>query len=158
MLTQTAKSVRDQHKAEEAEKHGVELLESREDSPIALRAPEQPLDFIAPPVHGPVVFPRVKTCPRWRNDRNETQVQGQLTCLVSFVRAVHEQVDWAIRWAQALKEAATFRGIMSLSRRQTERHGRSSIRGNQMNLGVPSASGLSDGLRAVFFNAPVPSG
>jgi hypothetical protein len=27
-----------------------------------------------------------------------------------------------------------------------------------MNLGVPSAARLADGLRAVFFSAPVPSG
>ena len=39
---------------------------------------------------------------------------------------------------------------MRLTGRQAERHGRSSIRGNHMNLGVPSASGLADGLPAVF--------
>ena len=33
-----------------------------------------------------------------------------------------------------------------------------SIRGNHMNLGVPSAAGLSNRLRAVFLKAPVPSG
>ena len=37
-------------------------------------------------------------------------------------------------------------------------HGRPSIRGNHMNFGGPSAAGLADGLRSVFFNAPVPSG
>src|ERR1700761_2164512 len=42
--------------------------------------------------------------------------------------------------------------------RQGEGYGRSSIRGNQMNLGVPSAARLADGLRSVFFRAPVPSG
>src|SRR5260370_20630454 len=30
--------------------------------------------------------------------------------------------------------------------------------GNHMNLGVPSSARLADGLRSVFFNAPVPSG
>jgi hypothetical protein len=33
-----------------------------------------------------------------------------------------------------------------------------SIRGNQMNLGGQTATGFANGLRAVFFNAPVPSG
>ncbi len=43
-------------------------------------------------------------------------------------------------------------------RGKRERYGRSSIRGNHMNLGGPAAAGLADGLRAVFFRAPVPSG
>ena len=47
---------------------------------------------------------------------------------------------------------------MGIARRQRKGYGRSSIRGNQMNLGVPSATRFSDGLRSVFFKAPVPSG
>ena len=43
-------------------------------------------------------------------------------------------------------------------RERGERYGCSSIRGNHMNLGGPTASGLADGLGSVFFNAPVPSG
>jgi hypothetical protein len=45
-----------------------------------------------------------------------------------------------------------------LARGQGKCQGCSSIRGNQMNLGGPSAAGSADGLPAVFFNAPVPSG
>ncbi len=41
---------------------------------------------------------------------------------------------------------------------QGKRYGRASIRGNHMNLGGPSAPGFADGLWAVFFKAPVPSG
>ena len=41
--------------------------------------------------------------------------------------------------------------IMGLARGQSKRYGRSSIRGNQMNLGGPSAAGLTNGVRAVFF-------
>ena len=40
--------------------------------------------------------------------------------------------------------------IMGLSGGQRERHRRSGIRSNQMNLGGPSPAGLADGLRAVF--------
>ena len=50
------------------------------------------------------------------------------------------------------------RRIVIIARRQRECYGRSSIRGNHMNLGVPSAAGLANGLRSVFFKAPVPSG
>ena len=48
--------------------------------------------------------------------------------------------------------------IMGLAWGQGKRYGRSSIRGNQMNLGGPSAPGLTNGLRAVFFYPPLPSG
>ena len=47
--------------------------------------------------------------------------------------------------------------IVVAAGRQRKDYGRASIRGNHMNLGVPSAAGLSNGLRAVFFKAPVPS-
>ena len=63
-----------------------------------------------------------------------------------------------IRRAQAAEQCAPGRCIVRLARRQGKRYGRSSIRGNHMNLGGPPASGFADGLGAVFFNAPVPSG
>jgi hypothetical protein len=37
--------------------------------------------------------------------------------------------------------------------RQCEDYSRSSIRGNHMNLGVPSAAGFSNGLWSVFFGS-----
>ena len=64
----------------------------------------------------------------------------------------------SIRRAQAGQQRAALGRVVRLTRRQREGYGRASIRGNQMNLGVPSAAGLADGLRAVFFSAPVPSG
>src|SRR5207237_10575009 len=82
----------------------------------------------------------------------------QLAGLVALVGSIHEQVQGSIRSAQALQQRATFGCVMRLPGRERERHGRASIRGNHMNLGVPSAAGLADGLRAVFFSAPVPSG
>ena len=67
-------------------------------------------------------------------------------------------MQWPIRSAQATQQRAAFGRIVRLAGRQRERYGRSSIRGNHMNLGVPPTSGFADGLWAVFFNAPVPSG
>ena len=62
------------------------------------------------------------------------------------------------RLAQTAEQLATFGRVVGLARGQRKGYGRSSIRGNHMNLGGPSAAGLADGLRAVFFRAPVPSG
>ena len=86
------------------------------------------------------------------------QVERQLACLVAFVGAVHEEVQRAVGRAESIEQLASLGAVARLPRRQRERYGRSSIRGNQMNLGGPAASGLADGLGAVFFNAPVPSG
>jgi acyl dehydratase len=48
---------------------------------------------------------------------------------------------------------------MGLARGQgKKREGRASLRGNPMTLGGPSTAGLTHGVRAVVFTAPVPSG
>ena len=57
-----------------------------------------------------------------------------------------------------IQELTPFRGVVGLPRRERERDGGSSIRGNHMNLGGPAAAGSADGLGTVFFSAPVPSG
>ena len=50
------------------------------------------------------------------------------------------------------------RRIVIVAGRQREYYSRSSIRGNHMNLGVPSTARLSNGLGSLFFKAPVLSG
>src|ERR1700722_739589 len=62
------------------------------------------------------------------------------------------------RGSQLFQQGPSFRRIMRVAGRQGERYDRSSIRGNQMNLGIPSATGFPNGLWPVFFKAPVPSG
>ncbi len=59
---------------------------------------------------------------------------------------------------QTTEQLAPLRCVVSLSGGEREDHCCSSICGNHMNLGGPSTPGLADGLRSVFFNAPVPSG
>jgi hypothetical protein len=53
---------------------------------------------------------------------------------------------------------AACRRVTRLARRQEERYGAPSIRGNHMNVGCPSAPHVSDGLRAVVYSALMPSG
>ncbi len=59
---------------------------------------------------------------------------------------------------QAIQQLTPFWSVVGLSRGEREGDGRSSIRGNHMNLGGPTAAGSADGLGTVFFSAPVPSG
>ena len=53
----------------------------------------------------------------------------------------------------SIQQLTSFRGVVGLSRREREGDGRSSIRGNHMNLGGPTATRLADGLGTVFFLA-----
>ena len=60
---------------------------------------------------------------------------------------------------KAIQQLTPFWSVVGLSRGEREGDGRSSIRGNHMNLGGPTAAGSADGLGTVFFfSAPVPSG
>src|SRR5208337_118242 len=77
---------------------------------------------------------------------------------VVLVGSIHEQVQRSGQRPEAAQKIASGLGVGGLARRKREGYGRSSIRGNHMNLGGPSAPGFSDGLGSVFFNAPVPSG
>src|SRR5271170_363446 len=92
------------------------------------------------------------------NDRDEAEIQRQLAGFVVFVGAVHDQMQRGRQRTDAAQQLASLDGVGGLAGREREGYGRSSIRGNHMNLGCPSAPGLSDRLGSVFFNAPVPSG
>ncbi len=138
--------------------HHIEFLESGEDAAKAFEAAEQPLDLVAPPVQGAVIVPSGDAVLLGRHDRDEAEGQGQLPGFVALVGAIHEQGDRPCRPAQLAQQLAAFRRIVRLPWRQGERQGGFGVRGNQMNRGGPSAARLADGLRAVFFNAPAPSG
>ena len=93
-----------------------------------------------------------------RHNRNPSELQGELAGLVVLVSAIHHEIERLGERAEAAEQLAARLGVGRLARRERKRYSRSSIRGNQMNLGGPSAAGFADGLWAVFFNAPVPSG
>ncbi len=60
---------------------------------------------------------------------------------------------------RAAQQGAAGLGVAGFAGREGEGYGRSSIRGNPMNLSAdPIPAGFSDGLGSVFFKAPVPSG
>ena len=80
-------------------------------------------------------------------------------CLINNAeRGAYVEHMIALAIEHAGQELSAFRAVVGLAGRERERQCRASIRGNQMNLGGPPAAGLADGLGAVFFRAPVPSG
>ena len=143
---------------EEAEEDDVELIEAGEDATEALESSKQPFDLIPSAIERPVITPRPGAVARRRNDGNPTEVESELAGLFAGVSAVHQQRQRLGQRAQAGQQIAPVRRIVSLAGRKRKGYRRSSIRGNQMNLGAPSAARFSDRLAAVFFTAPVPSG
>src|SRR5215831_20938056 len=141
-----------------ADEHDVEFLESGKDAAEPLKASKKTFNFIAPFIHSPVVFPRFDAVGFWRHDRNKSEIQRQLTSVEAFVGTVHDQVERFGGTIQCFEQCLPASRVMVVARRQGECHCRSSIRGNHMNFGGPSSARLSDGLWAVFFSAPVPSG
>ena len=124
----------DEGEVEEGEEHDVELVKpalSRRKS-LSNRA----LAFTAP----------------------TTEIQSQLACLIVLIGAVHQQWQRLGQWSQTTEQLAALLGVVRLAGRESKGYRRSSICGNHMNLGGPSAAGFADRLRTVFFNAPVPSG
>jgi hypothetical protein len=77
---------------------------------------------------------------------------------IVFVGSVHDEVQRRGQGPNLRQKFAAFDRIRGLAGGEGKGYSRSSIRGNQMNLGGPSAAGFADGLRSVFFNVPVPSG
>jgi len=63
VLTQTAKAVGNKHEVEKSHEHRIELLESREDAPVAFETPEQALHLVTTLAHCTVVFPWIQPFP-----------------------------------------------------------------------------------------------
>ena len=132
-----AKRFDDEGEVEEAEEEDIEFLEAGEDSAEAFESPEESLDFVAFFVEGAVIFPRLDAVGLWRNHRDHAQAEHQLPGFVALVGAIDQQRQAFPHRPQFRQQGATFGSIVRMAGRQREGYGRSSIRGNQMNLGVP---------------------
>ena len=140
------------------DKHHVEFLKTRKDAPKALEPAKQALNFVTTSVHRTIIFPSVNSITFGRNYRHKAKLQRQLTRLIPLVGAIHQKVEGTVGRTESIEQLTAFRRVVRLAWRKGKGYSRSSIRGNHMNLGAPSSARLADGLRAVFFNAPVPSG
>ena len=75
-----------------------------------------------------------------RNDRNHAQIEHQLPGFVAFVSTVHQHRKAFGHRSQLFQQRPAVRRIVVIARRQRKDYGRSGIRGNHMNLCVPSAA------------------
>jgi hypothetical protein len=69
---------------------------------------------------------------------------------IAFLSAIHQQRQAFGHGAKLFEQGTTGWRIVFIAPRESDNYGRSSICGNQMNLGIPSPAGLPDGLWAVF--------
>ena len=139
MLTLT-EGLDDESEVEETQKDDVEFIEAREDAAEAFESAEEPFDLIALAVHGFVVLPGLQAIASGRNHREVAKVQSQLESLVVLVGAVQDEMQRCGQRSDAAQKFAAFDRVGGLARRESKRYGRSSIRGNQMNPGGPSAA------------------
>lgn len=106
---------------DEAKKYDIQLIESGKDATKTLQASEQPLHFIATLVHFSIIRPRLKTIAfRWNNG-NEAKVERQLTCLVTFVRLVHQKMHRLVNRSKTLQQRTSHRCVTGLARGQRKR-------------------------------------
>ncbi|KAJ3473135.1 hypothetical protein NLI96_g13118 [Meripilus lineatus] len=80
----TAKGFDDEGEVDKGNEHQIEFVEAREDATKALQSTEQPLDFVATFVHFPVVLPRLDARAQRRNDRDEAEIERELSGFVAF--------------------------------------------------------------------------
>jgi len=142
----------------EREEDDVELFESGKDPAKAFEPPEEPFDFVPFLIEFFVVAPGIESVRLGRDHWNHVQVEHRLPRFIALIDAIHQQRQAFRHRSQILRQQPALRCIVVVAGRKGEDYGRSIIRGNHRNLGLPSAAGLTDGLRALFFNAPAPSG
>jgi hypothetical protein len=78
----------DKSEAQECHEHDIEFVEAAEDASKALEPAKQALDFIAPTAPGLLDLPRLDAQRMRSYDRNEPQIESQLSCFISrLIRA-----------------------------------------------------------------------
>jgi hypothetical protein len=135
-----AKGFDDEGEGEKAEEQDIEFLEAGEDAPVAFESAEEPFDLIALSVESAIVTPGIDAVAFRRPNRNHAQFKHQLARLVALVGAVHDQRQRTRHGSEGLEQVTALRRVVRLARGKGKSYRRSSIRGNQMNLGVPASA------------------
>ncbi len=86
---------------EEGKKDHIQFVEARKDAAEAFEPAKQPLDFVAPAVHGFVILPGLQALRAGRDHRNEAEVQRQLQGFIVLLSAIHDQMQGRRQGADA---------------------------------------------------------
>jgi len=86
----TKQCIGDQSEIDEEHEYYVELIESREDSAIALQPPKKPFHLVPLLVHLPIVFPRRNSVPLGWHHWSHTKIQDQLASFFALICPIHD--------------------------------------------------------------------
>ena len=139
---------------QEAQIRRVELVEPREEAPIALESPEQPFDLVPQLVGFPVILPFGFPVRLRRHDRRHPEVADELAGLVAFAGAVRRRRRARDRIVPALQQGAAFGRVVGLPVGQAKNHCLPVTCGDHADLHVPSAARFADALRPVRLSRP----
>ena len=160
MLTQSLESIENEGTSDECVEDNIKFVVSDKDASKGFEPAEKALYFVAALIQFFIIFPRLEAVFLGWHNGIEAHVAGKPPGFIAFIGAVHENAGALGRdvGLPVLQQVSAGRAVCGLARAQTERQGKPSMRGNQMNLDAPSSPTFADGLRAVFLWAPVPSG
>ena len=127
----------------------VELVEPREEAPIALESPEQTFDLVPHLVGFPVILPFGFPVRLRRHDRRHSNVADELAGLVALAGAVHRQRRARDRIGPALRQGAAFGRVVGLAAGQAKNHCLPAACGDHVDLRGPASARLADALRPV---------
>ena len=152
------KGINNESKVDKRQKDNIKFIIACKNTAKSFETAKEPLDLITLFVQLFIIVPRIFAVAFWRNDRYIAEFLRQSPCLVSFIGPVHQKINRMVSRTELPQKGAPFRSIAAVSCGQRKYYPIPVRCGDHMKLGVPSAPRLSDGLRAVFFKAPVPSG
>ena len=153
------KSINNESEVDKSQKDNIKLITARKNTTKSFEAAKEPLHLITLFVQLLIIAPRIFAIAFWRNDRYIiAKLLRQSPCLVPFIGPIHQKINRMVNWAKLPQRGVPFWSIIAVSCGQRKYYPIPVRCGNHMKLGVPSAPCFSDGLRAAFFKAPVPSG
>ena len=158
MLTQK-QEVDNKSKKQETQENNIQLIVASSNTTKPFDPAEKTLDLVPSLVKLCIIPPGFLRVALRRNDRLQPAFFRKTTCRRPTIGLIHQQLaSGSQQLPQHLYQLAAFRPIMGIAGREMKNQRAVGTRGNQMNLGGPSSTGLADRLRTPFFKAPVPSG
>ena len=80
----------DEGEVDESGEHFVELVETRKDSAEGFEAEKEAFDFVPFFVEFLIISPWMRAVYFWRNYGLQAEIQSQLSRLIAFVGAIHD--------------------------------------------------------------------
>ena len=152
------KCIYNKSKIDKSQKDDIKFVIAGKNTTKTLDAAKKSLNLITLFVQFLIVVPRIFAIAFGRNNRCVAKFHGQSPGFIPFIGPVHQKINRMVCWTELPQKSTTFWTVATVSRRQRKDYPIPIRCGDHMKFGVPSTPCSSDGLRPVFFKAPIPSG